>query len=497
MFMRMRTLGALVFPRAQHYPCAGPKDTRSVYVAENRKRINTLMFDWKQDSLHRMNRSPGYVDRAEAVIKSVCHWAGWERINDISAKGMIRWINHQSEEGAKVQTLKNQLSMFRTLTTFLVATDELPYDPILAVKVPGGRAERGDGASPLSADEMATLVAHAIDQEAKHWQARQHGRRSLLYLAMGTMGLRRGECRMMRWEDIDLQGGWMMIKNGKGKRVDRLPVPWELRLAMNREIMERRPPRNDRTFPSTDHNTFYADLKACNIERKPGVWHRFRKGYITHVGMMSSSDLLPALSRVTPSRATVASTMARHTTSKVTAEHYLRPDDEALWEIMQATTPALLPTSELKKLEKLLSSQKLGLQPWGSPVKMVATGESHVGNGTNGHENGARENGAVTRSRRAGSDNGRNRMTPPGFDLMGSARRLLRRDNRVNTRTPAIRRMRSLGVSDESLADFGRAASEMLGPRRAWLDRHATQEKPDDQPAACAAGPGELHAREP
>lgn len=463
-------------------------------MPDNRRRITSLMHDWKEDSLHRMNRSPAYVDRAEAVIKSVCHWVGWERVGDISAKGMIRWINHQAQEGAKPQTLKNQLSMFRTLTTFLVATDEIPYDPLLAVKVPGGKAERGDGAVPLETLEMARLIAHALDQERQHWQARQHGRRSLLYLAMATMGLRRGECKMMRWEDIDLPSGWLSVKNGKGRRVDRLPVPWELRLTMNREVFERRPPRNGRVFPATDHNTFYNDLDACRIERQPGVWHRFRKGYITHVASKSSSELLPALSRVTPARATVSSTLARHTTSKVTKDHYLRPSDEALWELMNATVPALLPTEELKRLEKMLSSQELGLQPWGSLDKMVATGGHEM---ANGRSNGVTANGTAKRHRRGHADNGKRRMTPPGFDLTGSFRRWLARDNALDIHTPATRRMRSHGVSDANLASMGRAASEMLGPRRAWLDRHATQETRHDTPTACAAGPRELRAPEP
>ncbi|MFI4881772.1 MAG: tyrosine-type recombinase/integrase [Phycisphaerales bacterium JB064] len=424
---------------------------------EQRRRITAVVPEFKADFLGRLGRSQQYANKCEVAVLSIAHWCGWERVSDINAKSMLAWINHQAEagnggEGAHPQTIKNHLSMMRAFTGYLVASGELTHDPLMTVRSAPVRAgDRGDGAHPFTLEEMRALVAQALGQEEEAHQSRRHGRRSALYLAMGTMGLRRAEAHGVVWADVDLRQGWLKIRKDKSRRGDRMPIPWELALVLGRERIERANNRhaplgaNKPVFPATDHNTLIKDMEAAGIERKPGLWHRWRKGFITYVAMRSDSDILSQITRQEDGKPTASSTMARHTSSAITSASYVRPSDEALEALAYAVTPTLLPESEVERLKKLLATSDLILQPG-------------VSDGTLGSKRYEGEPSAAP-TREYGVEERRGnrsrRMTPPGFDLPWSQlRRRLNPRSLIRDRS-APRTMAQAGLTRQWLSEAG------------------------------------------
>lgn len=443
-------------------------------AVQERKRISAAIPEWREDFIGRLGRSTAYAQKCEVAIMSIAHWCGWERVSDINAKSMMRWMNHQATAGsggagAHPQTIKNHLSMVRAFTGYLVAVGELPYDPLMTVRAaPVKAGDRGDGAHPFSLEEMRALVAQALGQEEEAHQARRNGRRSALYLAMGTMGLRRAEAHGVVWADVDLRQGWLKIRKDKSRRGDRMPIPWELALCLARERIERANSRwaplgaNKPVFPATDHNTLIKDMEAAGVERKPGLWHRWRKGFVTYVSMRSDSDLLAQIKREDDGRPTASSTMARHTSSAVTNASYVRPPDEALEALAYAVTPTLLPESEVERLKKLLQRSDLLLQPG-------------VSDGTLGCKR-YEEGPTAARKREYGVEErrgkGEKRMTPPGFDLRWPRlRRSLNPRSLIRDRS-APRTMADAGVTRQWLSEAG-ARVEAACPLREEAGGHA------------------------
>lgn len=120
------------------------------------------------------------------------------------------WLRHLEGQGLKPSTIMVRLAAARTLYKALRWTRATEVDPFADARPAADKTAPWDRRGPYSDDEMLTLrqAAAPIDDA--------------LILLAGHGGLRAGEIMALRWEDLDLDGRELMVRNGKGGKQRRV-----------------------------------------------------------------------------------------------------------------------------------------------------------------------------------------------------------------------------------------------------------------------------------
>lgn len=141
---------------------------------------------------------------------------------------VLRTCREKSNGGAP-----ETVSATRSLLGFLHREGEIERPLAQAVPVVG--QWRGQGLPKGLAPEQLRRLLDACDP------ATPMGRRDLAILALlSRLGLRAGEVAGLRLEDIDWQGGQILVR-GKGRRLERLPLPADVGEAIAAYLRDGRP----------------------------------------------------------------------------------------------------------------------------------------------------------------------------------------------------------------------------------------------------------------
>jgi len=152
-------------------------------------------------------------------------------------------------------------------------------NPWISIPAPRGRA--GVGADALSQDEVDRLIA-AAERAARHPDGRVRNNadaRAVLYRLLNKTGMRWGEWRYQRWDDVDLLNSSLIVTKDKSRRRDSLPISesvvatlqaWRL-ISLGETVFTDYP-----TQKGLDR-----DMKTCGIQGR-GKWHRMRVGFVTN-----------------------------------------------------------------------------------------------------------------------------------------------------------------------------------------------------------------------
>jgi integrase len=129
------------------------------------------------------------------------------RLAKIRAGAITRYITMRSAEGASAHTVTKEFNILKHLFTVAVQQELIPANPAHGVKtprVPAGRLRY------LQPTELRSLL-----EACPPWL------RPIAALLAFT-GMRRGELLGLRWLDVDLRSGTIMLpqtKNGEGRVV--------------------------------------------------------------------------------------------------------------------------------------------------------------------------------------------------------------------------------------------------------------------------------------
>ncbi len=152
--------------------------------------------------------------------KRVLPALGGRRLSDLQRRDVQELADRMTAEELSASTVQNTLDPLRVIYRRAIRREEVTLDPTegLELRRPDGRRERI--ADPAEAHELITALP---DGERALWACAFYA------------GLRRGELRALRWEDVDLLGrvihvcrGWDAIegeqdtKSAAGKR--RVPI---------------------------------------------------------------------------------------------------------------------------------------------------------------------------------------------------------------------------------------------------------------------------------
>ena len=208
-------------------------------------------------------------------------------IQDVAAADVADWIRGQA---CGRKRCANVLSYLRSLGDYLVLVEVRRDNPWRAFRF--ARVPRSRGYDALTPDQAAALVAVA-ERQGRDPDGRRanHGqRRSIYYRFLWLTGLRIGEARAQRWEDVDLDRGRMVVTLDKARRRDVIPLD-DAAVELLREwrrLLDERGEGVERASPRVFHRgigrrAMLRDMEEAGIPRGRGLWHRWRVGFVTRL----------------------------------------------------------------------------------------------------------------------------------------------------------------------------------------------------------------------
>jgi len=124
---------------------------------------------------------------------------GVMRLSDVHRRDVQRYIDDLRRRGLAPSTVLNRLDVVRVLFRRAVRDELITVDPCRNLELPAVRGRRRTIASPGRAAELIDALPEA---ERAFWATAFYA------------GLRRGELRALRWEDVDMAGGIICVRRG-------------------------------------------------------------------------------------------------------------------------------------------------------------------------------------------------------------------------------------------------------------------------------------------
>jgi integrase len=203
---------------------------------------------------------------------------------------------------------------------------------------------------PFTQEELTNILNHCDELL-----------RPVVLTAMCT-AMRRGDCCRLKWESVDLEGGFVTVKTSKTGEVAEIPL-----FPLLRDELAHLPRTSKFVFPEAEemcrtNNSgltwrFQQALKAAKIEntaapekktvRRSNLkdFHSFRTTWITMA--LSAGVPMELVRRVTG-----------HSTVEVVLKHYFRPGKEAFKTALETAMPKMLTGGEKEEKKEIIETPK-------------------------------------------------------------------------------------------------------------------------------------------
>lgn len=141
------------------------------------------------------------------------------------------WIVGMGQEAVAAATAASRLAGLRQFSKWAAKEGEIPSDPLLGVNAPKGT----DPLTPcLDDDQLKALVKACAGNQLKD------RRDEALIRLLTETGLRAAEVCALELSDVDLDGGIVLVRRGKGNRARTAPFGPQTARALDRYIRVRR-----------------------------------------------------------------------------------------------------------------------------------------------------------------------------------------------------------------------------------------------------------------
>lgn len=279
--------------------------------------ISETVERWIEDSVSRLRHKPENAATVGRMVDRFIREARVADLSDLKPAKLVGWLAAETRRGVAPRTVRNELAAVRQWSRYLVTYELIETPPFETVKV--ARCDTDDGCDAISEEQVEQLIRNAREElHAERWQVRSNApARLVAYLLMVEVGLRIGEVRGQRWEDVDLREETMRISTDKAKRRDLVALPKRVRAALRwlrwRQQLDGDLP--DRVVPrGPNAKKMRLDLDRVGCSGEMGRFHRLRKYAIT-TRAMSGWDMWRLVR------------FARHRDPKTTLR-YVRPANE-------------------------------------------------------------------------------------------------------------------------------------------------------------------------
>lgn len=197
--------------------------------------------------------------------------------------------SHETRRGTPLSpwSQATYLVTVRGFFAFLERSGLILANPARALPLPRGR--------PLPRNVLSETQARRLVHAPSSWTVLGRRDRAILETLYGT-GIRRGECCRLDLMDLDLSGGTLLVRNGKGRKDRLVPVPGRAAAALDVYLRESRPelacdPREAALFlsregrrlhPTSIHLLVRKHARAARLPLSPSV-HAVRHACATHL----------------------------------------------------------------------------------------------------------------------------------------------------------------------------------------------------------------------
>lgn len=173
--------------------------------------LKDLSDTW-EGRLSNRKRTRIYMMRAKLAIKDFVEFARGRHVSTMA--GVTRavvadWVKALEVDGFAPGTVEGKVVVLRSVFTLLADVSGCRANPFVKIEIERGEAMHR---RPLSADELTALVAAADDVV-----------RGPIITGMST-AMRRADCCLLRWEDVDLAAGFIRVKTAKTGATAEIPI---------------------------------------------------------------------------------------------------------------------------------------------------------------------------------------------------------------------------------------------------------------------------------
>jgi integrase len=143
---------------------------------------------------------PGVIREYERALRlRLLPALGAHKLADIRRADLQRLVGRWLADDLDPSTIRNTIITARAIYRHAIATDQVTVNPTTGLALPAVRGKRERVASPR---EAAALIDALPEQDQALWAA--------FFYA----GLRLGEARALRWQDVDLPAGVIRVERG-------------------------------------------------------------------------------------------------------------------------------------------------------------------------------------------------------------------------------------------------------------------------------------------
>jgi integrase/recombinase XerD len=201
------------------------REAAKVYVEELRRRHGSESLI--AATLRTLDRLAAHL-RKECVrdVRQV------DEVHVVSFARMLRASTTPQGTPLALTTQAHYLERVKGLFAFLVRRGVLLRDPAAELAIPAAEHLPRVVLSARQAEKLVNVPSPSSKVGRRD--------RAILELLYGT-GLRRSECARLDVADLDLHGGTLLVRNGKGRRDRVVPVPERAARALDVYLREARP----------------------------------------------------------------------------------------------------------------------------------------------------------------------------------------------------------------------------------------------------------------
>jgi integrase len=160
--------------------------------------VEAYLNGWLAEVARRRLRPSTFTTYELMVRRHIVPTLGRKRLDRLSAPDVRRLVNAKADEGLSANSVRHVHAVLRSALEQAVRDDLLARNVARLVQVPSARTEP---VQPFDVDEARQLLA-AAEGDRLH---------ALWTVALG-IGLRKGEALGLRWIDVDLDGGWLHVR---------------------------------------------------------------------------------------------------------------------------------------------------------------------------------------------------------------------------------------------------------------------------------------------
>jgi integrase len=302
--------------------------------------LDKMVAAWKK-APHPRDRSPRYVAQSETTIEAFITFlkanypaaTSMDRVN----RGMAEaWMASLAAKKGCPATYNDKLVLLRSVFKLLRHDAGMAWNPFETIPT---KTRQTTHRRPFTAEELTAILKHADPLV-----------RPIIITGIFT-AMRRGDCCLLKWADVDLKQGYVVVKTSKTGETAEIPIFPMLADELKKAEAARNPdvegaeyvwPEAAKMFLinryGITHRTNKAIEKAKIKEtdatshgRQISVkdFHSFRTTWITLA--LSAGVPMELVRRVTG-----------HTTTDVVLKHYFRPGRADFKKTLQSAMPKML-----------------------------------------------------------------------------------------------------------------------------------------------------------